>query len=177
MPFVFRALDPALRDLMAEEVRTAAAAGTLYFSKRFTDAGRASWTELLLEAVRGHDEHWLAYQLELDGALKGSEARAKPTGGYTIAHVPATAAETLADGEFNRYYMCAVCRKALAASGDRVVVYRAKWGATARPESDALVGTTRDPRELLEELRTTVGHELTKPNSGLSVCTDGAAED
>jgi hypothetical protein len=172
MPFAFRDLDQTVRDLMVAEIERAVAEGTLYFSKRFTDAGRSRWTELLLEAARSHDEHWLAFQLEVIGALKGSEVRAKPTGGYTIAHVPHTAEETLADGEFNRYYMAAICRKAIA-EGTKVVVYRAKHGATTRPESDALIGTTYDPATLVAELQS-VGHELTKPNSGLSLQTVAA---
>lgn len=168
MPFTFRGLDGELRDLMVAEIQAAAAEGTLYSSKRFTDAGRARWSELLVEAARGHDEHWLAYQLELIGAMKGSETGAKPSGGYTIAHVPNTAEETLADGEFNRYYMCAVCRRAITV-GVQVTVYRAKRGGTTRPESEALIGSTYDPSALVQELRTTPGHELTKPNSGLSI--------
>jgi hypothetical protein len=170
MPFAFQELDQTVREFMVAEIERAVGAGTLYFSKRFTDVGRARWPELLLEAARAQDEHWLAFQLEVIGALKGSELRAKPTGGYTNAHVPHTAEETLADGEFNRYYMCAICRKAIAA-GTKVVVYRAKQGATTRPASDAIVGTTYDPATLVEELRTTVGHDLTQPNSGLSLQT------
>lgn len=170
MPFEFPELDAAVRGLMVAEIEAAVSENTLYFSKRFTDAGRAGWPGLLREAAAERDEHWLAYQLESIGAMKGSETRAKPKGGYTTAHVPNTAEETLADGEFNRYYMCAVCRKATAA-GVRVEVYRAKRGATTRPESDALIGTTYDPAALVAELRTNPAHELTKPNSGLSLRT------
>lgn len=166
-------MDAAVRQLMSEEIETATASGSLYHSKRFTTAGHGAWAGLLLEAARNHDEHWLAYQLEATGAMKGSETRAKPKGGYSIAHVPSNAEETLADGEFNRYYMCAICRKAIA-DGTQVRIYRAKLGATTRPESEALVGTTRDPQALLVQLRTEVGHELTKPNSGLSIETETA---
>jgi hypothetical protein len=113
------------------------------------------------------------FQLEVTGALKGSEVRAMPADGYTVAHVPHSAEETLADGEFNPYYMAALCRKAIA-EGKKVVVYRAKHGATTRPESDALVGTTYDPATLVAELRTNLGHMLTKPNSGLSLQTTEA---
>jgi hypothetical protein len=173
MPFAFRELDQPLRALMVSEINRAITAGTLYLSKRFNDAGRARWPDLLREAARDHDEHWLAYQLEANLAFKGYETRAKPKGGYTVAHVPDTAAVTLADGEFNRSYMCAVCQKAIAA-GTRVAVYRAKRGATTRPGSDALIGTTYDPATLLAELRTNPGHPLTQPNSGLSIETVAA---
>lgn len=154
---------------MADEVRAAVADGTLYLSKRFNETGQRGWATWLIAAAESHDEHWLAWQIEANAAMKGFETKAKPTGGYTTAHVPVTAAETLADGEFNRYYMCAVCRKAIAEGKPVVTVYRAKHGATTRPGSDALIGTAFDPVTLIVELRTNPGHELTQPNSGLSV--------
>lgn len=172
MPFTFRELDSEVRGLMGAEIKDAIATGSLYFSKRFNDAGRAAWSDLLLEAATSRDEHWLAYRLETIGAMEGWETRTKPGGGYTTAHVPDTAAETLADGEFNRYYMCAVCRKAIAAGGPAVTVYRAKERANPRAGSEALIGTTFDPAELVVELRqqpSGAPHPLLQPNSGLSV--------
>jgi hypothetical protein len=169
MPFAFRELDARLRELMVVEVHSATADGTLYHSKRFNPVGRTGWAGWLVAAAANHDEHWLAWQLEQSVAMREFETRSKPTGGYTTAHVPTTAAETLADGEFNRYYMCAVCRKAIADGKQVVTVYRAKHGATTRPESDALIGATYDPHLLVIELRANPAHELTKPNSGLSV--------
>lgn len=169
MPFDFRELDGRVRALMVEEIRAAVADGSLYLSKRFNEVGRSGWAAWLIAAADSHDEHWLAWQVEVNSAMKGFETKAKPTGGYTTAHVPITAAETLADGEFNRYYMCAVCRKAMADGKPFVTVYRAKRGTTTRPGSDALVGTTCDPATLVAELRTNPGHELTQPNSGLSI--------
>lgn len=170
MPFAFQELDAEVRGLMVGEIEAAVSEGTLYYSKRFTDAGNAGWIGLLREAARNHDEHWLAFQLESILAIKGAEARSKPTGGYTLAHVPNTAEETLADGEFNRYYMCAICRKAIRA-GARVEVYRAKQGKTTRLESDALVGASYDPAALVSGVRSNPAHELTRPNSGLSLRT------
>jgi hypothetical protein len=160
MGFTFRELDTTVRQLMVAEINNAISTGTLYYSKRFNESGIEAWSGLLLQAAQSHDEHWLAYSLEMIAAIKGYEIKAKPKGGYTQAHVPDTAAETLADAEFNRYYMCAVCRKALAEGKSFVTVYRAKFRGEPRAESQALIGSTFEPASLIEELR---------PNSGLSV--------
>ena len=104
--------------------------------------------------------------------MKGLEGSRTPSGGYTIKHVPHTAAETLAEGQFNRYYILGLCRRALAEGKANVFVYRAKPVLDPRPESERLIGQSRDPSELIEQLRpvqSSLGHELLRPNSGLSV--------
>jgi hypothetical protein len=40
--------------------------------------------------------------------------------------VPVTAADTLAEGEFNRFYLRGLCRRASAANMAEIEVYRAK---------------------------------------------------
>lgn len=172
MPFVFRDLDGETRRLMLEEIAAAIREGNLYYSKRFNQAGTDAWPSLLSEAAENHDEHWLAYQLESQGHFKGMEGSATPSGGYTIKHVPHTAAETMAEGQFNRYYILAVCGRATAGDTPHVVVYRAKAVAAPRPESEALVGQHLEPSALANEIRpvgSSLGHALLKPNSGLSV--------
>jgi hypothetical protein len=178
MRFAFRELDDEVRHWMAREIQDAIQLGTLHYSRRLNETGREAWPRLLLQAAEGYDEHWLAYELESLQLLKRVELRSRPLGGYSTAHVPHTAAETLADAEFNRYYMCAVCRKALA-NGQSVVVYRAKHRDQPRPESQSLIGQTLDPASLILELRdkqSTDTHPLLLPNSGLSIHTAGLQE-
>jgi hypothetical protein len=85
-----------------------------------------------------------------------------------------TAADTLSEGEFNRYYIRALCRRAIQDHIPFVVVYRAKPVVTPRPQSAEALETTLDPEVLLEDLRTHPG-EASKlgvpggPNSGLSI--------
>ncbi len=172
MPFAFRNLDPGTRGFMIEEIEAATREGNLYFSKRFNPAGTDAWPALLLEAARDHNEHWLAYQLEVRGLMKGLEGSLTPSGGYTIKHVPHTAAETMAEGQFNRYYVLGVCRRATAEGRAEVHVYRAKQVLDPRPESDALIGERLNASELIQAIRSvesSLRHELLKPNSGLSV--------
>ena len=170
--FHFAKLGPTTRDLMVEEIQTAQETGQLYFSTRFTEFGRNAWPTWLLEAAKGHDEHWLAYQLEATEAMAQLETKAKPKGGYTVAHVPDIAAETLADGQFNRFYIAAMCRRAIENAQESVTIYRAKHRGEPRPESRALEGTLREAKLLLEQVRNrdlALRCDLLRPNSGLSV--------
>lgn len=170
--FHFTKFDATTRKLMIEEIQAALSADQLYFSARFTDSGRVRWPDLLLQAAKEYDEHWLAFQLEAIAAMKHLETKAKPKGGYTVAHVPDTAAETMAEGQFNRFYIAAICRRAIEDGIDTVIVYRAKHRGEPRSESRALEGTTRSSKELLEEVRSrdrSLRCDLLKPNSGLSV--------
>jgi hypothetical protein len=80
----------------------------------------------------------------------------------------------LAQGEFNRYYIRGVCRRALEAGILDVEVYRARLVAAPRPDSEALIGRRLDAEQLIADLRTHMGVDtalgLGRPNSGLSVC-------
>lgn len=172
MKFNFTHLDDETRKLMTEEVAIAVANNEIYFSARFNAIGSGSWVAWLTEASQSHDEHWLAYQIEASGGMKDFEGRAKPTGGYTVSHVPNTAAETMAEGQFNRFYIAAVCRRALEACQSHVTIYRACHRGEPRPESRALEGTTTDAQTLLKQVRSkqaSFGCAMLKPNSGLSV--------
>jgi hypothetical protein len=173
MSFEFRHLDDVTRVYMLAEIQAARQEKNLYYSRRFNDQGITRWPELLQEAARRHDDHWLAYRLEAEGLMKGLEGARTPSGGYTIKHVPHTAAETMAEGQFNRYYILGVCRRALAAGKPSVTVYQAKQRTEHPPELDELIGAALDAQALHADLRrhqTSLEHELLQPNSSLSVC-------
>lgn len=170
--FFFKKLDARTRSLMAEEISSAQTSEQLYYSTRFTQVGKDDWPTWLLDAAKEFDEHWLAFQIEAATAMKHLETRAKPKGGYTLAHVPDTAAETFAEGQFNRFYIAAICRRAIEDGHPSVQVYRAKQSDSPRPESVALEGISRDAASLLANVRNkdqSLKCDLLKPNSGLSV--------
>jgi hypothetical protein len=172
VPFHFLDLDTETRRFMVEEIEAAVREGNLYYSKRFGEAGAAAWPQWLLAAARQHNEHWLAFQIEVSQLMKGLEGSRTAGGGYTVKHVPQTAAETLAEGQFNRYYILALCRRACASGKREVVVYRAKMSLEPQAESAALIGRSLDAEDLAEQIRSvksSLGHTLLRPNSGLSV--------
>lgn len=167
-------LDEKTRRCMAQEISRDLYLGALYRSPRLSGVGRRDWPELLLSAAQHHDERWLAHQLAIESRLNEHETRRLPLGGTTIAKVPANAGETLAEGEFNRFYARGLCLRAIADGIAALEVYRAKRVAVERPDSAAMIGARLDPRALLDDLRTHPGMETALglprgPNSGLSV--------
>jgi hypothetical protein len=91
-----------------------------------------------------------------------------------IAATPANAAKLLAEGEFNRFYIRALARRAIEDGIPQLVVYRAKRVRNPRPESEALVETSLPPEGVLADLRAHPDQPPTfgvpsGPNSGLSV--------
>jgi len=165
-------LDSETRRWMLEELKHDIGEHKLYLSKRFTTAGERDYPELLRKAIQSHNEDWLAAQLRLAGRI--NEMEQSQRGGKTFEkRVPVNAAETLAEGEFNRFYLRGLCRRALDEGQAAVVVYRAKFVSQPRLESEQMIGKALDPQTLLRDLRENVGVDTALglppgPNSGLS---------
>lgn len=141
MSLSLKNLDDQTRQLMLEEIDLDVSQNTLYISSRLSNAGRNDYPALLKEAASRHDDRWLAGQLRSGGRLNLTETRRTPKGGTTTAQVPVTAADTLAEGEFNRFYIRALCRRAVDSGSGTVTVYRAKQVERARSESGRKIGT------------------------------------
>lgn len=82
--------------------------------------------------------------------------------------------EMLAEGEYTRFYMRAICLRALEDGIAHVVVYRAKEVEKARSESEQKIGQQVSTQALLNDLRTSKGVDTALglppgPNSGLAV--------
>jgi hypothetical protein len=176
MEFVYCDLDDHTRQLMISEVDTDIADGTLVASKRFSDAGREVYPALLREAVSRGDESTLADALLAGPNFKPQEWVNRGQG-YWRTVVASTAAKTFADGEFNRFFVRALALAALEADIALVEVYRAKAVSEPRAESEARIGASYPPSELLADLRAHKGFEtaigLGRPNSGLSARLTG----
>lgn len=166
-------LDPRIRDLMLVEIAFDEERHTLYISRRFTPAGEGHYPVILKDVVMSGGDADLATKLRLHGCFAETETRQLKSGKVSIAKVPVTAPETFAEGEFNRFYLRAICRAAIDDGIDEVVVYRARPSENPRPESEALIGKSLKAKELLEDLRRNIGVDTCfglppGPNSGLS---------
>ncbi|SRR6266545_472610 len=162
-------LDTQTRKFMLDELELDAANGTLYLSPRLSSAGSQDYEQVLREAIVEHDDTWLADALRSSGRMNEIENTARGP-----KRVPHTAPETLAEGEFNRFYARGLSLRAIEEEVSRLVIYRAKAVSSPRPESEALIETEIDPRSLLSDLRANPGRPPTfglppGPNSGLSV--------
>jgi hypothetical protein len=155
---------------MATEIADDLAKATLYFSSRLNPHGVAGWAALLAEAARINNDDWLAAELVRLNLLNAMEVRHYSSGKSSSAKVPSNASEVMGEGEFNRFYMRAICLRAIAA-GDRPEVYRARDSRIPRPESEGLIGQQLDPMPLLAALRASpdTNGALPNPNSGISI--------
>ncbi|MGB9122492.1 MAG: hypothetical protein WCE73_17885 [Candidatus Angelobacter sp.] len=165
-------LDSTTRPEMIKELDADIAVGRLYLSPRLTDSGRNDYPVLLREAIISGNDSSLAAELGTLGRLKTHEAYTTKTGTKT-RKVPINAPEMLAEGEFNRFYLRALCIRAQADPELRIQVYRAKSVENPRPESEALISNTVPSASLLEDLRLNIGLDTALglppgPNSGLS---------
>jgi len=163
-------LDAETHHLMLEEVEMDG--DTLYRSNYLNETGKACWVEILSDAARNGTDDSLAGTLRERNCFKQEVERRKPKGGFSMVAVPHTATQTLAESQFNMYYMRALARRAIN-DKQSLIVYRAKAVDNPRAESERLIGTQLDPINVLEELRKTHGVEpsigIPLPNSGLTV--------
>ena len=87
---------------------------------------------------------------------------------------PVADGDVAAVREFNRFYIRALCRRAIDDNIPALAVYRARPSKNPRPTSEKKVGNLVDPRELLDDLRARPGTRPAMglpagPNSGVSV--------
>jgi hypothetical protein len=163
-------LDNETRQHMLDEIGLDKIGKGVYFSERLRIGYDAYLSKLNLAAATGSTD---SFSRELIGCFNSHEIRTRQGRPYQSA-VPYNANETLAEGEFNRFYMRAVCLRAIANGSGKVRVYRAKIVQNPRIESQFLIGKIFDARKLLDDLRINAGIDTCLglppgPNSGLSI--------
>ncbi|MFT9459473.1 MAG: hypothetical protein ABF611_07965 [Acetobacter orientalis] len=169
MPLHYENLDVTTRKFMQEEIEKDTENSTIYIGSYLNEEGRILWPSLLLEAAKNGNDASLAAKLRNENLLKTQALRSgKPVS------VPVTAADTLSEGEFNRYYARGVCLHAISNGVDDVTVYRARASSNPRSSSEAKIGLKYKAKELLKDLRENPGVDTALglpngPNSGLSV--------
>lgn len=165
-------LSSTLRDLMLEELAADLEHDRPYISPRLSVEGRVLYPGLLRESFATGDSGTLADAIRSLRLLKRLELSQRNGRPYEKA-VPANAPETLADGEFGRFYARGACLLALTREG-YVEVFRAREVIEPRVKSLQLEGRGMDARRLLADLRKNVGVDThlgvpAGPNSGLNV--------
>jgi hypothetical protein len=159
---------------MIQELESDMKKNRLYISSRLSSLGKSEYPNLLKEAILNGNDTSLATQLKNRKLLIETENRQTKAGRSISAAVPDNAAETLAEGEFNRYYIRGLCRRAIDDGVPDLVIYRAKIVASPRRGSEARIGMRIKPSALLDDLRRNIGVDTALgvpagPNSGLSV--------
>lgn len=164
-------LTTTIRNHMLAELKADAQRGAVTGSKRFTALGVEKWRGVLHDALANGTPESLIEALSAGGWFEEKEATHTPKGAPNIKNVSSDAAKMLGRGEFNRYYMRAVCLDAMASAHAEVEVYRAY--DVAEPRGGPAEGSRFGAASLLDDLRRNVGKgtdsRLGAPNSGLSV--------
>ena len=169
MGLAYENLDDETRRLMILEIERDLEDDTIYISSHLQEGAKGSWTELMKQAASQNDDDWLTGRIERSGILKTHTFRNSAKSGLIQVKVPHIAAMTNGEGQFNQFYIRALCIRA-DAEGFDLEVYRAK--DVANPRDDAYpIGSKVDPLQLLEDLRGNkgVGSTIAQPNSGRSV--------
>ncbi len=145
-----------------------------YINPFLKQEGQTRYLELLRPALTEGNVESFAAAIAANDLLIEKHIYTKE-GREIEAYVPATFNTTLAAGEFNRYYMRALC--VISKQQDKlfVEIYRAKAVKRARLEKDDRIGRRIEPQVLLADLRQTSFERpsafgLGGPNSGLSIC-------
>ena len=159
-----------VRELMLSEIEQDMKDNNLYLSPRLLN--KELYVDFLKKSVISGNDSTLADDLLRNKCIKSMEAR-RTKSGTTMVNVPRDAHSTLAEGEFNRFYIRGLCNKTIK-DGKVLEVYRAKSVSNPRPQSQALISKTVDPEKLIADLRKNIGVETALglpagPNSGISV--------
>jgi hypothetical protein len=164
-------LDQITRNFMMQEI----ASGGHYISPRLTTQGQIDWPELMKEAAKGYNDDWLSAQLLNRSLLLNEESYTRNNISRTRRINKEQAAQQLAEGEFNRYYIRGLCLRAISEGIETLIVYRGKEVQDPRPESQAKIGSSVAVDQLLLNLRSNDFVEIEKafgipggPNSGLT---------
>lgn len=165
----FKHMSSELRQYMLSEIEYDLSYSQLYISSRLTNVGRDDYPNLLKEAVNSHDENWFAVQLTQDGRLNHYEQGR----GMKPKRVPSNAHTTLAESQFNLYYMRGLCVYADSQEMSELVVCRYKDVRNPRSSSNQILGDLVSVQDALNDLRLSWEQQvlqLLKPNSGLTLC-------
>ncbi|MBS1800043.1 MAG: hypothetical protein JSS95_09485 [Acidobacteria bacterium] len=170
----YEGLDDDVRILMLDEIEMDIAADRLYKSDNLSPQGKADYAGILKSVCAVSTDIELAN--EIKPRLNSHEKPRKLQNG-TFSKPPimrSNAHEMLAEGEFNRFYIRAICRHALNKGLTKLEVYRGKHVSNPRQESEAMIGKFLDAQQLLDDLRANPGVDTALglppgPNSGLSV--------
>jgi hypothetical protein len=167
-------LDEVTRGYMLEEITYDLERDKIYYSTYLTQSGQGNWLDYLREAAEQGNDDTLAAVMIRNRSFNAKTLRKHSSGKMITAKVPYNAAEVLAEGEFNRFYVRGLSRRALDQNIPRLQVYRAKAVLQPRPESERLIGLLCDPSVLLTDVRASVGVDTALgippgPGSGISV--------
>src|SRR5262245_52526858 len=106
-------LDERTRQLMLDEVEYDIAHNQLHISPFLSGQGQWDYPDLLRKAIKKGDDSMLVQDLQARRRIMRTLPRRTPKGGYMLVATVENAAEVLGEGEFNRYYIRGLARRAI----------------------------------------------------------------
>jgi hypothetical protein len=181
----FKHLDETTRRVMLNELEEDVREGRVVLSPLLTSRGRSEYADILAEALRRHDPTWLASILRSGRRMHIAveDADVQKT---MPEELPVFEPDVLAEGEFNRYYVRGICRRAIDEGIEALRIVKLQKGPYANfvYKTGGLPGDERvrevdiasgvDPSWLLDKLREHPDAEMDlgipgEPGSGLTV--------
>ncbi len=169
MTFEFRNLDEETRKIMLQEFNEDFKANNWYISPRLNHKGIQEFPNLITNAFTNGNEETLTNSIRPIVHLNEYEISHR-NGKQYQKRVPINASAILGEGEFNRYYMIALCRRAISANKS-ICVYRGRESSRPRAESEMLIGKTLNPEETLNKMKDIIhiDNQIPEPNSGITL--------
>ena len=152
-----------VRELMGEELDFDVERNSVYKSAFMLKENLEKYILLLREEIKQGNAENLSEKVKLLLTIPvDKRGRTRPHD----AHI------TYGEGEFNRFYIRAVCLMAIK-ENKKIVVYRAKHSMKPRSESEMKIGRELDSERLLKDMKDNFGNStelgMGLPNSGLSI--------
>lgn len=143
-------LNETVRRFMMQEY----AQGGHYISPRLNEGGRARWIGLLKDALQYHTDVWLERELIRRNSFVATEYL-KSTMGKTVTRAVNSEqiAKILAEGEFNRFYLRALCVAAQTRGVTHLLVTQGRVIPNAPLAAGKSVGSAVEVNALLNTLR------------------------
>lgn len=155
MFFYFHNLDEKTQNTMLKEVAYDMERKALYVSSKLNTRVRAKYPRLLMKSIENANPVELAEQLEAGYLYTPRQLRQRQEHGTPEIGLEG---EALAYSEFNRFYIRAICRRALMENA-QVRIYCAKTtGTEARQTTiQRAIGKAVSPFAVLVDLRAHIG--------------------
>lgn len=170
-PFHLHQLDNKTREIMKKELEMDLNGNGPYKSPRLNSEGVRQFPDSLKDAIESGNG--ISFSNALRQYFKSFESYIRK-GRQFKRKIPSDAHLVLGQGQFNIYYMRAICQIALSQGIKEVEIYRAKQSKEPRRSSQVQIGSKLGAIKLLKELRNTSEFgskefQIGLPNSGLSV--------
>ncbi len=153
MSYKYEDLVEETRKLMVAELEADIASKSLHVNEWVQDEHHDTYIELLKSALQSGTEFDLEQEVRSKGILKERYTWHRPDGRTATVKVPEMAAKNLACGDFNRFYMRAICLKAKSQKQKEATVYRAMKTEHHMLESNSKVGNPVEVDELMKSLK------------------------